>query len=235
MRILFSSDFHANRPALDLFAESLAVGPYDLGIIAGDILDDFGIPSATNETTVAEKEDAGGPGGIVELETSFKETLAAVGKPVLVIPGNHDPTPWNDYGQVLNIHGKRYELDGYAFVGYRWTSLERTEEEQRDDLEALRSLMSRNTILVTHSPAYGILDHTNYDSIFFGSKALARFVRRTRPRFHLFGHVHGAFGQRWRAVNGSYPNARAFFDIDPSIGRARKIPAEVAMDDPDSK
>ncbi len=218
MRILFSSDFHASAPAVSLFADALAMGPFDAGIIAGDILDDFWVPD-------------GSAGGIEEVERQFKEILSAGGKPVYVIPGNHDPTAWEDFGNVINIHGRRLELDGYSFVGYRWTTLERSEEEQKKELRGYDALMDRKTILVTHEPPFGKLDLTGYDSLHHGSKAIAHFAWRNRPRFHLFGHVHGGFGVRWRAVNGSYPNSRSFYDIDLAEGMAHAIPAEVAMED----
>lgn len=234
MRILFSSDLHASRPAFDLFAEALAMGPYEVGILAGDLLDDFGL--ARDEGNSTSRLDKGGfeEGSrreILALEAEIKSMLAAVGKPILIIPGNHDLTPWEDYGSVINIHGKRVDLDGYSFVGYRWTSLEKSLEEQRADLEEMESLVDRKTILVTHEPAFGRLDNTDYDSVHFGSKAIARFMFRTRPRYHLFGHVHGAFGVRRRSVNGSYPNARAFFDIEATEGIALAVPAEIAVED----
>ena len=43
-------------------------------------------------------------------------------------------------------------------------------------------------ILITHGPPAGILD----DSC--GDPELLDAVRRTRPKLHLFGHVHGSYG-----------------------------------------
>jgi Icc-related predicted phosphoesterase len=231
MRILFSSDFHASRPAVGLFAEALAIGPFDAGIIAGDILDDFWVPDGITLVPGGDGIEKDPLSGIMAVEKDFKNILAAVGKPVFLIPGNHDPTSWEDQGSVINIHGKRVELGGYSIVGYRWTRLEKSEDEQRSDLKALEDLVDHRTVLVTHEPPFGKLDHTDYDSAHYGSKPIARFAWRTRPRYHLFGHIHGGFGIKWRAVNGSYPNARAFYDIDLEEGLARSIPAEIAMEE----
>jgi predicted phosphohydrolase len=43
-------------------------------------------------------------------------------------------------------------------------------------------------ILITHGPPFGILDHG------CGHPELLQAVRRIRPKLHLFGHLHGAYG-----------------------------------------
>lgn len=48
-------------------------------------------------------------------------------------------------------------------------------------------------VLVTHGPPRGILDRTFYgESV--GCEELALALRRIRPRLHLFGHIHEAYG-----------------------------------------
>jgi len=47
-------------------------------------------------------------------------------------------------------------------------------------------------ILITHQPPYCILDssvNTNY-----GDRGLLQMILKTQPRYHLFGHVHDAYG-----------------------------------------
>ena len=48
-------------------------------------------------------------------------------------------------------------------------------------------------VLITHSPAYGILDFDD-DNINFGSEALLYVVSKIKPRIHLFGHIHKRHG-----------------------------------------
>ncbi|CAI5730283.1 unnamed protein product [Hyaloperonospora brassicae] len=49
-------------------------------------------------------------------------------------------------------------------------------------------------LLVTHGPPHGILD-TTFTGTHVGSEALLKeVVSRIRPRFHVFGHVHEAYG-----------------------------------------
>jgi len=245
MRILFASDLYALRPAFELYAEALAMGHYDLGILGGDLLDDFWLPEAKaaplpdpppspprdSHPLISETpKGADDLDGLRSLELEMKRILADAGKPILLVAGNHDLTPWDDFESVRNIHGKRVELGGWSFVGYRWTKVEKSEAEQAADLKELAPLVDRRTVLLTHEPPFGRLDTNGYDGIHWGGRSLARFIVRTRPAYHLFGHVHEAAGIRIRAVNGSYPNSRAFYAIDLDEGKAMAIPAEGSAD-----
>lgn len=49
-------------------------------------------------------------------------------------------------------------------------------------------------ILVTHGPPYGILDSTSDSGVHSGCRELLDVVVRLKPRLHVFGHVHGAYG-----------------------------------------
>ena len=44
-------------------------------------------------------------------------------------------------------------------------------------------------ILVTHYPPYGILDEG------LGSPEILNFVMKSKPAYHLFGHIHATAGQ----------------------------------------
>lgn len=49
-------------------------------------------------------------------------------------------------------------------------------------------------VLVTHGPPNGILDKT-FTGLHVGDEALLKdVVSRVRPRFHVFGHIHEAYG-----------------------------------------
>lgn len=48
-------------------------------------------------------------------------------------------------------------------------------------------------ILVTHAPVYGILDKTIYGNA-GGCVELRDRIRRIRPRYSIFGHIHEAYG-----------------------------------------
>ncbi len=60
-------------------------------------------------------------------------------------------------------------------------------------------------ILITHGPARGCLDKTVRGE-HVGSSALEGYLRYVmRPKVHIFGHVHEAYGQeeKWNGHNGS--------------------------------
>jgi predicted phosphodiesterase len=61
-------------------------------------------------------------------------------------------------------------------------------------------------VLITHGPPMGILDMTPRGEP-VGCEALREAVRRVKPRLHVFGHIHHAYGQELgdgtRFVNAS--------------------------------
>eukprot|EP01088_Endostelium_zonatum_P006429 TRINITY_DN18558_c0_g1_i1.p1 TRINITY_DN18558_c0_g1~~TRINITY_DN18558_c0_g1_i1.p1 ORF type:complete len:376 (-),score=89.34 TRINITY_DN18558_c0_g1_i1:71-1198(-) len=60
-------------------------------------------------------------------------------------------------------------------------------------------------ILVTHGPPYGQLDMMAL-GVKCGSRALASAIRKVKPRFAIFGHIHEGYGVN-RDVNTTYINA----------------------------
>jgi Icc-related predicted phosphoesterase len=57
-----------------------------------------------------------------------------------------------------------------------------------------RRIPSGLDVLVTHGPPAGYGDRC-FDGREVGCEDLLRHLRRARPRFHLFGHIHEARGQ----------------------------------------
>ena len=49
-------------------------------------------------------------------------------------------------------------------------------------------------VLISHGPPYGILDLAPGSHLHQGCGELLDAVMRVRPRLHVFGHVHGAYG-----------------------------------------
>lgn len=47
-------------------------------------------------------------------------------------------------------------------------------------------------VLITHRPPFGILDRAN--NITYGCPDLLQKVLEINPRYHLFGHIHDAYG-----------------------------------------
>jgi Icc-related predicted phosphoesterase len=62
-------------------------------------------------------------------------------------------------------------------------------------------------VLVTHGPPRGVLDEVAPGRL-AGSQALADAVGRTKPRLHVFGHIHEGRGQHGTSYNVSVLDER---------------------------
>ncbi|MFT3995290.1 MAG: metallophosphatase domain-containing protein [Dysgonomonas sp.] len=66
-------------------------------------------------------------------------------------------------------------------------------------------------ILVTHGPAYGILDCTK-ERIHAGCEDLLAVINKIKPQYHLSGHIHEGYGilkkDHTTFINGSVSNDR---------------------------
>jgi predicted phosphodiesterase len=59
-------------------------------------------------------------------------------------------------------------------------------------------LIPRDTdVLITHGPAHGWLDTVNRDGEHLGCEELRTAIKRVRPQFHIFGHIHGGAGRAY--------------------------------------
>ena len=58
--------------------------------------------------------------------------------------------------------------------------------------DLIKKIPSGTDVLVTHQPPYGILDKSG--PINFGCNDLLDVVSTIRPKYHLFGHIHDAYG-----------------------------------------
>jgi Icc-related predicted phosphoesterase len=56
----------------------------------------------------------------------------------------------------------------------------------------IQKIPSDTDILITHQPPNGILDCSA--NIHYGDSNLLKIVLKTKPKFHLFGHIHKAYG-----------------------------------------
>jgi Icc-related predicted phosphoesterase len=126
---------------------------------------------------------------------------------------------WTSEGNIVCINQRRAKYDTYNLVGYQYTNpfvggtFEKALPIQEQDFRSLEKFVDSNTILVTHGPPLGTLD-TVFDGSHVGSKALRDFIERTRPKLHLFGHIHRTFGRSGNSFNGAYPSGRKFMAID---------------------
>ena len=61
-------------------------------------------------------------------------------------------------------------------------------------------------VLISHGPPYGILDLGPGSHLHQGCPELLDAVMRVRPKLHVFGHIHGAYGV-FRTEQTTFVNA----------------------------
>lgn len=152
--------------------------------------------------------DFTGRGDIGETE-EFADFIAAQDfTRKIVIAGNHD---WcfedgrrdgaeeclSDLG-IIYLNDSGVEIDGISFWGspiqpafFSWAF----NRERGSDIRAHWDLIPENTdVLLTHGPAFGILDRC-VDGNQAGCSDLLRAIQRIKPKVHACGHIHEAYGR----------------------------------------
>ncbi|GHH74344.1 metallophosphoesterase [Streptomyces sulfonofaciens] len=136
----------------------------------------------------------------------YSELFAAFPTPTYATYGNVDmPDLWPEYAgsgtRVLD--GERVEIAGrvFGFVGGGLRTAMRTPYEIGDEEYAAKiEAVGEVDVLCTHIPPE--VPELVYDTVARrferGSLALLDAIRRTRPRYALFGHVHQPLAQRMR-------------------------------------
>jgi Icc-related predicted phosphoesterase len=181
MKILAISDIHGTFRGKEVALKNSEIYQPDLIVITGDITQ-FGPP-----------EDA-------------KKILDEIGNRfrTLAIPGNCDPFEVPDAIEASiaeNLHANKVEIDGITFVGFGGSNLTpfNTIFEHSEDVifRELNDLMESNkgksTILMTHCPPKGYRDEVVGRGN-MGCEAIARIVKKYKPRLVISGHIHEAYG-----------------------------------------
>ena len=130
----------------------------------------------------------------------------------IFICGNHDDCLYgaNIDGLPDNVHylcNSGIEIDGLKFYGVPMFLEDCVTDRQSRNYAAIPE---DTDILVTHSPAYGILDFD--DGVNCGSEELLESVVKIYPNAHLFGHIHLQHGIK--DVNGIIFSNGAIMNAD---------------------
>ncbi|MFD3729525.1 metallophosphoesterase [Streptomyces sp. NPDC058671] len=148
----------------------------------------------------------------------YAELFAAFPTPTYATYGNVDiPRLWPDFARpgTTVLDGERVELGGlvFGFVGGGLrtpmrTPYEISDEEYAAKVEALGDV----DVLCSHIPPD--VPELTYDIVARrferGSRALLDAIRRTRPRYSLFGHVHQPLARRMRIASTECVNVGHF-------------------------
>jgi Icc-related predicted phosphoesterase len=136
----------------------------------------------------------------------YAELFAAFPSPTYATYGNVDmPQLWREYAGpgTTVLDGERVEIGGrvFGFVGGGLRTPMRTPYEISDEEYAAKiEAVGEVDVLCTHIPPD--VPELVYDTVARrferGRRALLDAIRRTRPRYSLFGHVHQPLVKRMR-------------------------------------
>ena len=121
----------------------------------------------------------------------------------IFIAGNHDDCMQDASleGLPKNVHylsDSGIVIDGISFYGTPMFVV--FDGEDLREIEHYEQVPESTDVLITHRPPLGILDSID-DNIHYGSSLLLDKVSKIKPRMHLFGHVHAAYGTMdWKGI-----------------------------------
>ncbi len=140
------------------------------------------------------------------------ESLAKLGPPVLIVPGNMDhkdvvPQIWKD-AKIKMIHCSSCQYGDYGFIGMggmvpnnpkRLGDPARYYHSNEEIYESLAMLHgkisgSKRKIVLTHQPPRGARDRI-YNGEISGSLGLRRFIEEFQPDLLMCGHIHEDRGE----------------------------------------
>jgi Icc-related predicted phosphoesterase len=144
--------------------------------------------------------------GTLEEVQDFLKFFSSLPHPhKILVAGNHDFYFENFPEETEKmVNGFTYLLDeevvidGVKFYGTPWQPRFQNWAFNLDrgaEIKAKWDLIPADVdLLVTHGAPYGIRDQT-FDGEKIGCKDLYDAVKRIKPPYHLFGHVHEGYGQ----------------------------------------
>lgn len=147
------------------------------------------------------------------LDTTFREWLTELKRPVIATWGNHDfigqrhpawvpELPWTllvDCGAAVEVNGRTLRCYGSPWQPFFLDWAFNLDEAQL--AEKWEKIPNGLDILVVHGPPYGILDKLpNGDHV--GSASLLERLKIVQPKVTVFGHVHHGYGHAWGGLYG---------------------------------
>ena len=188
MKILVVADVHGETQKLNELAQTVDPKTIDILVCPGNMTDMFTAGQDFNQLDVADM--------VIQKLLLFK-------KPVLCVPGNHDPYEivdvFEEYG--VNLHNTHKKVRGVDFIGFGGaptpfnTLFEPTEEETKDGLEAAwQGAKPPQFVLVTHNPPIGTKLDQLTSGEHVGSQAIRDFILHKKPLLAISAHIHEGRG-----------------------------------------
>lgn len=137
------------------------------------------------------------------LKEALKQ-MNSMGKKVLLVHGNHESldrvkTECEKYSNLVFLHKKFYEEDGFVFCGYGGGGFAQEDDEFESFAEKIAAKMSGKKegalIMIFHMPPYGCaLDNLPMGHV--GSISYTEFIKQQKPALTLSGHIEENNGRK---------------------------------------
>ncbi|MEE9525401.1 MAG: metallophosphoesterase [Candidatus Woesearchaeota archaeon] len=190
MKVLTFVDLHGSKAGLRSIVSRAKKGDVDVIVCAGDF-------------TIFGEE-----------QKEILSRLDKIGKPVLIIPGNHeDPEELRKdcrkFENCKYIHKSAFRLSNYLFIGWGGGGFSFRDKSFEKNVKRFRNMIKEKdkVVLVTHAPPY----KTKIDEIYkehAGNKSYRKFIEKFRPVLSVSGHLHECIGQdkigKTKVINPGY-------------------------------
>mgnify|MGYP002553014239 FL=1 len=131
----------------------------------------------------------------------------------IFVTGNHDTCLWDAEAiedLPKNVHflqDSECKIEGITFFGLAYNHSEQVIPPDAD-------------VLVSHEPPFMILDKDN--NIHWGNADLKKKILEVKPRYHFFGHIHGAYGtEKHHGI--VFSNAALFYESFQMEGNFHRL------------
>ena len=158
-------------------------------------------------------------GNIIHMEDFLEWIQELPHQKKIIIAGNHDfpieknTNHWRK--RIRNAGGIYLQdesvlIDGVNFYGSPWNLTPGWAFGDSSFKEVWDKIPNNTDVLMTHSPPYKILDQSSR-GIRYGCPNLEKVVKRIKPKYHIFGHIHKSFGET-TIDETTYINSSIWYD-----------------------
>jgi Icc-related predicted phosphoesterase len=139
----------------------------------------------------------------MEAVADFNDWLGELPHQSVLVPGNHefflesDPSERSLLSNAIVLINEGVEIEGLRLWGTPVTPLYGGAFglSSAGDRKRLYAQIPQDIdVLISHGPPYGLLDTAPVSGLHEGCRELLDAVTRIRPKLHVFGHIHGAYG-----------------------------------------
>lgn len=192
--IVLIGDVHAQWERLDTVLAGLASRPQPLVcLLTGDVGMDPPWDEPARSLNRGTHDDS--------VREALSRVRTALSAPALFVPGNHDMRDTAAAVTAANLDGRTVEAGGLRIAGLGGAGPARFgfpyEWSEREADERLAELLGDGPppdVLLSHTPpARSTLDRTA-KGMHVGSRAVRRWIDRSRPKLFVCGHIHESSG-----------------------------------------